>query len=151
LGVQPAGARACRGFLHWRRRRAVSLRTSRRRAGFISGGEEGGPCFAVKARPTLKPCVLRPGVDRLAQAGRGMGMDRRVERRRGQGGHENRMASVCAWPGEGEASGHGPWARTPRGRPWRVAARAGTQRVHSRSGASRRGWSSAEDIPTRQL
>jgi hypothetical protein len=41
LGVQPAGARAHRGCLHWHRRRAVGLRRSRRRAGFIGGEAEG--------------------------------------------------------------------------------------------------------------
>jgi hypothetical protein len=39
LGVQPAGAGARRGFLHWHRRRG--LRRSRWRAGFIGGGVEG--------------------------------------------------------------------------------------------------------------
>jgi hypothetical protein len=106
----------------------VARRASRHTRG--GGGEQalkaaggrGVPCFAVKACPTLKPCVRRPDVDRHAHAGRGTTMVRRVKRWRGQGGHGIRVASVCAWPGEGAASGCGPWARMPRGRHWRAAA-----------------------------
>jgi hypothetical protein len=47
------------------------------------------------------------------------------------------MASVCEWSREGEASGHGPWARTLRGATL-VHGGAG-RRAARRSGALERG------------
>jgi hypothetical protein len=61
-------------------------------------------------------------------------MDRRVERRRGQGRHEIRMASVCAWSKKGQPRDAACGLERQGGDP---GARQRGQALGGHSGASR--------------